>query len=128
MTTALRFREVSSGHRALGLTFALALVMVLLVPQAHAAEYPNILVGENMTVGSTGPGVTVLQGILSEDGYLSIPTGISMGYYGALTQAAVARYQAAQNVAPTAGYFGPLTKVAMHQELMKSGWLTMFGW
>ncbi len=112
----------------MGFMVTLALGMVILAPRAHANEYPNILVGENMTIGSRGPGVVVLQGLLSEGGYLSIPMGIPMGYYGALTQAALGRYQTVQNVAPAVGYFGPLTKVAMHQELMAGGWLTKFGW
>jgi peptidoglycan hydrolase-like protein with peptidoglycan-binding domain len=102
--------------------------LAIAVPQARASEMPNILAGEDMTIGSTGQGVVVLQGLLSEGGYLSIPIGISPGYFGAMTRAALAQYQTAHNVSPAVGYFGPLTKVAMHQELTLNGSLFTMGW
>ncbi len=110
-----------------GFAFVLALAMVVGMPQAKA-ESPNILVGQDLTVGSTGQGVVVLQGLLSELGYLQIPTGVAPGYFGNLTKAAVARYQAAKFVSPTAGYFGPLSKIAMHQDFSPRGWLTLLNW
>jgi hypothetical protein len=129
MTSTIRFLDVSMGITLfIGLMLTVMLALFVAVPYAQAAESPNILVGENMTIGSTGPGVVVLQGLLAEDGYLNIPMGVPMGYYGALTQAALARYQNAQNVTPAVGYFGPLTKVAIHMELLPGGWLTKFGW
>ncbi len=60
----------------------------------------------DLTVGSTGAAVTALQQMLIAKGYLtavSAPTG----YFGALTQAAVGKWQAANGISPTAGYFGP---------------------
>lgn len=92
------------------------------------AESPNILVGQDLSVGSTGQAVVVLQGLLQELGYMTIPAGIPMGYYGSLTRDGVARYQASQSIAPAAGYFGPLTKIAMHQQFMSKGWLSLLGW
>jgi peptidoglycan hydrolase-like protein with peptidoglycan-binding domain len=65
---------------------------------------------------------------MSELGYLNIPIGISHGYYGTMTRDAVGRYQATQSVTPTAGYFGPLTKTAMHQQFALHGWTTLLGW
>src|SRR6202020_1949557 len=59
----------------------------------------------DLTVGSTGAAVTALQQVLIAKGYLtavSAPTG----YFGSLTQAAVAKWQAANGITPTAGYFG----------------------
>jgi len=105
----------------------IAMAMTLSATLAHA-ESPNILVGSDLTVGSSGQDVVVLQGLLSELGYLSIPAGISQGYYGALTQSALGRYQASLNVSPSAGYFGPVTKVAMHQAFAPRGWLSLLGW
>src|SRR4051812_5855322 len=95
--------------------FVFAMAMMIAIPQARA-ESPNILVGENMTVGSTGQGVVVLQGLMSELGFLEIPFGVAQGYYGNLTKAAVARYQASKVITPSVGYFGPATKIAIHQE------------
>ncbi len=102
--------------------------MLLSAKSAKAAEYPNILVDQNMTLGSTGQGVVILQGLLSEFGYLNVPAGVPFGYYGALTKDAVARYQASLNVSPAVGYFGPVTKIAMHSDFSPRGWLTLLGW
>lgn len=104
-----------------------ALFITLSASYAQAAEV-NILTGVDMTLGSTGQHVVVLQGLLQELGYMSIPTGIPLGYYGVMTRDGLARYQAALNVTPAVGYFGPVTKVAMHQQFLSKGWLTGLGW
>lgn len=64
----------------------------------------------DLTVGATGADVTCLQGVLIAKGYLKIaaPTG----YFGALTKAAVAAWQAASGVSPAVGYFGPKSRAA----------------
>ncbi|HVY55338.1 MAG TPA: peptidoglycan-binding domain-containing protein, partial [Thermodesulfobacteriota bacterium] len=50
-----------------------------------------------------------LQSFLAEQGYLSVyPTG----YFGAMTQSALAAYQSAHGV-PATGYFGPLSKASI---------------
>ncbi|MEK7462389.1 MAG: peptidoglycan-binding protein [Patescibacteria group bacterium] len=64
-----------------------------------------------LTVGSQGANVTALQNRLIADGQ-AIAAGAT-GYFGAQTQAAVAGWQTAHNVAPAAGYYGPLTMAAM---------------
>jgi hypothetical protein len=112
----------------LALIAGFALTLLLAVPQAQAATYPNLTVSRDMTTGATGPDVVVLQGLLSELGYLNVPAGVPFGYYGSLTQNAVARYQTARNVTPSAGYFGSLTKTALRQHLSQQGWLTLLGW
>lgn len=104
-----------------------AVTMLVSIPQARA-EYPNIIVGPDLTVGSTGQSVVVLQGLMTELGYLNVPSGIPFGYYGSMTRAAVARYQASTNVSPAVGYYGPITKVAMHQNFMGHNWLPLLGW
>lgn len=106
------------------------LIMALLVsvPQAKAAEYPNILAGQNLTIGSTGQNVVVLQALMSELGYLNIPSGIPFGYYGSMTKDAVARYQSATNISPAVGYYGPVTKVSMYSDFAGHGWLPLLGW
>jgi peptidoglycan hydrolase-like protein with peptidoglycan-binding domain len=47
---------------------------------------------------------------LVADGKLVMPAGVSMGYFGPLTQSALAAYQAANGIAPAVGYFGPITR------------------
>ncbi len=130
MTKTMRISTLSN-NLAIGAGTALVLAMTLMTgfQYAHAATYTeNILVGNNMTVGETGGDVAVLQGLMSELGYLQLPMGVSEGYYGELTRSAVARYQASQGVAPSVGYFGPMTKIALHQEFFVNNWLTMLGW
>src|SRR3989344_834042 len=64
----------------------------------------------DLTVGSTGAEVTALQQVLVSGGYLVMPVGVPMGYFGSLTQAAVAKWQAANGVSPAAGYWGPISR------------------
>ena len=110
-----------------GIILTLA-VAILAVSRTQAAESPNILVGQDMTVGSTGQSVIMLQSLLSEIGYLNIPAGVLFGFYGSLTRDAVEKYQAANGVTPTAGYYGPITKVAMRAHFLSRGWLNLLGW
>lgn len=67
----------------------------------------------DLTLGSTGADVVALQEMLVASGNLVMPTGVSMGYFGALTQSALASYQAANGISPAAGYFGPVTRGAV---------------
>ncbi len=65
----------------------------------------------DLTIGSTGADVTALQNWLISKGY-AIAAGAT-GYFGAQTQAALAKYQAAKGISPAAGYFGPITRAAV---------------
>ncbi|HEY4478612.1 MAG TPA: peptidoglycan-binding domain-containing protein [Candidatus Paceibacterota bacterium] len=128
MTNIINRIKLSKGILiGAGMMMVFAMAMLISVPQAKA-ESPNILVGQNMTIGSTGQGVVVLQGLMSELGYLNVPAGIPFGYYGPLTKDAVARYQAATNVSPPVGYYGPITKISMHGDFARHNWLTLLGW
>jgi peptidoglycan hydrolase-like protein with peptidoglycan-binding domain len=108
---------------------ALILAMTMMAGFQHAeASTVNILTGANLTVGSTGAEVAALQGVLSEMGYLVMPSGVAPGYYGSLTRGAVANYQSGRGVSPALGYFGPLTKISMHEDFAARGWLSMMNW
>ncbi len=65
----------------------------------------------NLSVGSTGADVNALQAMLIASGDLAIAT--PTGYFGPLTQAALAKWQAARGIVPASGYFGPLTQAAI---------------
>ncbi len=65
---------------------------------------------KDLTIGSKGADVTTLQTWLVEEGYLVMPAGVPMGYFGTLTQKALAQWQAENAVTPAAGYFGPKTR------------------
>lgn len=65
----------------------------------------------DLTIGSSGSDVSSLQQVLIGGGYLNIvaPTG----YFGAMTKAALVKWQSANGVTPASGYFGPLTRASM---------------
>jgi hypothetical protein len=80
---------------------------------ASSASAATFNFTRDLTVGSTGADVVALQDILISGGHLVMPAGVSKGYFGGLTQAALAKWQAAHGVAPAAGYFGPKTRAAV---------------
>src|SRR5258708_6992364 len=61
----------------------------------------------DLTVGSKGAQVTSLQTFLISKGFLKVA---ATGYFGGLTKAALAAFQAANGISPAAGYFGPKTR------------------
>lgn len=65
---------------------------------------------QNLTIGSTGAEVTALQQVLVAQGHMVMPAGVAFGYFGPITQAAVAKWQAANGVAPAVGYWGPISR------------------
>lgn len=70
---------------------------------------------QNLTLGSTGAEVKALQQFLNGSGFPVSASGAgSPGnestYFGAKTQAALAKYQAAKGITPSVGYFGPKTR------------------
>jgi hypothetical protein len=62
----------------------------------------------DLTVGSTGSAVTALQTFLIGQGDLVLATPTQ--YFGSMTQRALAKFQAAHNITPSVGYFGPKTR------------------
>lgn len=74
----------------------------------------------DLQVGSTGDDVKCLQQYLNASGYKVASSGVgSPGnettYFGGLTKAAVAAWQAAKGISPAAGYFGPKSRAAYSQ-------------
>ncbi|MBU0750023.1 peptidoglycan-binding protein [Patescibacteria group bacterium] len=66
----------------------------------------------DLTIGSQGADVTALQNFLASKGF-SVAAGAT-GYFGAQTKAALVSYQAANGIAPAAGYFGPATRAKVN--------------
>lgn len=82
-------------------------------PQAQPPPpAPRFTFTRNLTVGSRGDDVSELQRFLVRRGFLTLvsPTG----YFGSLTKAALARYQAESGITPAAGYFGPITRTSIN--------------
>lgn len=85
---------------ALGIAFAFSAVAA-----SAATTYTR-----DLTIGSTGADVVSLQTTLVAKGFLVIPAGVSKGYFGALTKAALSNYQKSVGISPAVGYFGPVTR------------------
>jgi len=64
---------------------------------------------KDLTLGSKGADVTALQQLLISKGDLTVVSAPT-GYFGAATQAALAKFQTANGITPAAGYFGPKTR------------------
>ena len=97
---------MSKALRVLGVLAVVALVVL-------GAGSANAAYTRDLTIGATGADVIELQTMLVAEGNLVMPAGVSMGYFGSLTQAALAQWQAAHGVAPAVGYFGTLTRAAV---------------
>ena len=72
---------------------------------------------KDLTLGSEGAEVIELQKVLIAEGYLTMPKGVSMGYFGALTKAAVIKYQLKNNIKPAAGYVGSITRGVLNASI-----------
>lgn len=66
----------------------LSLILFISAPVTSAYQFSN-----PMQVGSRGNDVAALQKFLVAKGYLVMPAGVSMGYFGELTKAAVTKFQ-----------------------------------
>lgn len=90
---------------AIAITLLLAFFSVVSSQLAHADSYSR-----NLTIGDTGSDVSSLQQFLISGGFLHVvaPTG----YFGSLTEAAVAAWQGRVSL-PTTGYFGSLSRAAI---------------
>ena len=69
----------------------------------------------NLTLGSTGEDVRALQQFLNVQGFAVAATGAGSAgnestAFGPRTQAALARFQEANNISPARGFFGPVTR------------------
>lgn len=78
--------------------------------QAQPSAAPAYTFTKSLTIGSKGDDVTALQSYLESKGFLTMPTGVAKGYFGSLTQKAVAAWQAANGVSPASGYFGSISR------------------
>jgi peptidoglycan hydrolase-like protein with peptidoglycan-binding domain len=75
----------------------------------------------DLTIGSTGSEVVALQTFLESKGHLVMPVGVAKGYFGSLTQSALAKYQMSKGITPAVGYFGPITRAAVNAEQAPAG-------
>ncbi len=81
---------------------------------------PGYMFNTNLTIGSTGPSVMNLQKILnmSSDTRVALSgvgsSGMESSYFGALTRAAVVKFQLKYGISPAVGYVGPITRAKLN--------------
>src|SRR3989344_888034 len=86
--------------------------------QAQMSGGASATYTRDLTLGSTGDDVSSLQTYLVAQNKgpkaaalaAVFAAGTAKGYFGSMTQAALAEYQAAAGISPAAGYFGPITR------------------
>lgn len=86
----------------------------------------NIPVGD-LQYGMFGDDVKLLQQLLNKNGFPVSLSGVgSLGnetnYFGTLTKNALAKFQEANNITPSAGYFGPKTRAVMKNLNLSGVW------
>ncbi|MBI2096864.1 MAG: peptidoglycan-binding protein [Candidatus Sungbacteria bacterium] len=96
------------------LSFVLLSVFVLPLAALAAADELT----SDLTLGSRGESVSLLQSFLAKDAAL-YPEGIVSGYFGRLTQSAVKRFQQREGITPAAGYVGPKTRAKINSRLLR---------
>lgn len=85
------------------------------VPSAPAAA----VFSRDLELGTIHDEVRLLQQYLNKNGSTIAATGVGSpgletNFFGALTKAAVARFQQANGILPASGYFGPLTRALVN--------------
>lgn len=76
----------------------------------------SVMFYQDLTLGSVGYEVVLLQEFLEQQGFLVLPSDVSKGYFGDLTQSALAFYQASVGISPAVGYFGPITRAYLNTQ------------
>lgn len=84
------------------------------VASPSSGSTSSVTFTSDLEMGAENSDVAALQAFLASKGFLTMPTGVPMGYFGSLTKSALAKFQAANDISPAVGYFGPKTRVAVN--------------
>ncbi len=76
---------------------------------AEGAAPAASVFNRSLGIGAQGADVVALQTALQQKGFLTMPPGVTYGFFGALTTTAVSNYQTSVGL-PRVGIFGPLTR------------------
>ncbi len=120
MASALFLAPVASAQSTADLQAQINLLLAQITAlQAQLAGSTSggatVTFTRDLTVGSTGSDVKALQQFLNTHGAQVAASGAGSpgnetSYFGNLTRAAVAKYQAMVGISPAVGYFGPKTR------------------
>ncbi|MHB8660565.1 MAG: peptidoglycan-binding protein [Minisyncoccota bacterium] len=92
-----------------------ATTAIAMTPATQPPPSVMPILKRSLGLGSQGEDVIALQAFLEARGYLVMPPGTAKGYFGALTSAAVKRFQKAKDIDPI-GVVGPLTITAIGKD------------
>lgn len=92
------------------------MAIVRMLQAQLAAQTSSHIFNTNLGVGKSGSEVTFMQKYLVAKGYLTIPSGVSYGYFGTLTKNALIKFQKANRISPASGFFGPLTRAFVNKK------------
>lgn len=86
-----------------------------------ATNLTPLVFARDLEIGAIGEDVLQLQKILNQKGFIVSVSGAgSIGnettYFGPATQAALIKFQIANNITPSVGYFGPITKSYLNSD------------
>lgn len=106
--------SVSTGGKTLGELQAMLTELLKKLADMKGTSAPVVsgAFAADLDLGASGADVSKLQAWLIAKGY-KIEAGAT-GYFGAQTQAALAEYQKAMNIAPAVGFFGPKTRASVN--------------
>lgn len=94
----------------IGKTLCIQKVVVLAPPIP-----PKYTFSRTLKLNMTGEDVKQLQLILNRLGYLQVPPGTVLGYFGELTMQALTKYQTSIGLPPV-GVFGPMTREKINSQ------------
>ncbi len=124
-----QYRPIFEAARLknIALPGAVAAIMgTVITTPVNTSTATNYQFSRSLSIGMGGDDVQKLQKFLNQSGFIIATTGVgSPGYetktFGSLTRAAVAKYQIANNISPTLGFFGPITRSSVNAKIMLSG-------
>jgi len=110
-------------NKKISLGFILLILAIALVAINTAYSANNVFIfNKNLTLGSINNDVRQLQKYLNNNNYLVAKTGPGSinketTYFGALTKAALIKFQKANKIKPAVGYFGPITRDFINKKI-----------
>lgn len=105
------FRSAQAQGIELPTEIKVALASTVITPVAQGG---GIVGSRDLTLGSQGADVVKLQTALITQAKgpaaVALKTAGATGYFGGMTQSALAEFQSVVGISPASGYFGPLTR------------------
>lgn len=89
------------------------------IPVSGALAPATAAFHRSLGIGSEGADVEMLQTVLEQKGFLTMPAGVPKGYFGRITSSALSKYQTSVGL-PSVGVFGPLTRAMLIADLRVS--------